>query len=246
MKLKQALALLALLVSAAPCLGQVTISPPSPNVLDTIRVHLPANAVPKVYIPATTSASMAANKITIALGALSFEGPPNNTPLNWPIGPLPAGIYQVEITYDQTVVGTSNFTVSPVPQQEFTDCSAHPCGPFWLHTDMWWKSTESGWGASLVQHGFGAIFGVFFVYATDGSATWYVMPGGHWASNARFEGDVYQTRGPQLEAFDPHGVTTSLVGSAVVDFDLTDPGVAALSLTIGAKTIQKTIQPMTY
>ena len=245
MTFKQALVFLALLVSSAPCFSQVSISPQSPTVLDTIRIQLPTSAIPNLYNPSGTNVSMESNKITVALGTIDFEGMPNNRPLNWPVGPLPAGTYQVEVQLGQTVLGSTQFTVSPRPTQVTAGCVG-PCGPLWNHTDMWWNPSESGWGASIVQHGSGMIFGTFLIYAADGTATWYFLPGGHWTSTTEFDGDVYQTRGPQLETFDPHNVNVSLVGSAALTFSDTDPDQAGLSLTIGGKTIQKSIQRMTY
>ena len=242
---KQALVFLAFLVSCAPCFSQVSISPQLPTVLDTIRIQLPASAIPKLYDPSGTNVSMASNKITVALGPIDFESLPNSRPLNWPVGPLPAGTYQVEVRLDQSVLGNTQFTVSPRPTQVTAGCVG-PCGPLWNHTDMWWNPSESGWGASFVQHGSGMIFGVFFIYADNGTATWYVLPGGHWKSTTEFDGDVYQTRGPQLEAFDPYGVNISLVGSAALTFSDTDPDQATLSLTIAGKTFQKAIQRQPY
>jgi hypothetical protein len=246
MSLKRILISLILLVAAAPCFSQVSISPSSPTVLDTIRIQLPASAIPRAYNPSGTNVSMAANKITVALGIIDFSaGLPNNSPLNWPVGPLPAGAYQVEVRYDQTVVATGQFSVLPRPNQGSAGCQ-FPCGPLWNHTDMWWNSNESGWGASIVQHGSGAIFGTFLIYAVDGTATWYFLSGGRWTSTTAFEGDVYQSRGPQLDAFDPRSVTVSRAGSATLTFSDTNPDLATLSLTVGGKTIQKAIQRMPY
>lgn len=236
MTLKRSLTFLALLVCSTAGLGQVTILPASPTALDLVRIRLPASALPQAWNPSGTTVSMAANKVTIVLGLVDFSAfiPPK--PVDWPIGQLPAGTYQVELQYDQKVVGTAQFSVSARRSQ----------GPLWNHTDMWWNSTESGWGASIQQHGSGTIFGTFFIYAADGTATWYVLPGGHWTSTTEFDGDVYQTRGPQLETFDPHNVSVSLVGSAAITFSETDPEQATLSLTIGARTIQKAIQRQSF
>jgi hypothetical protein len=231
---RNALMFVALLLSV-PAFGQVSISPQSPTVLDTIYVQLPL-AAGTGFDPASTTVSMASNKITIAFGSSFFHPvPPSLGALNWPVGPLPAGTYQVEIQQDNVVIGSTQFTVLPRPAN----------GPLWNNTDMWWDPTESGWGASFVQHGSGNIFGTFFIYASDGTATWYVMPGGQWTTALEFHGDVYQTRGPVLDSFDPHGVNASLVGSAIIDFDV-NLGRASLFLTIGGKTIQKAIQRQTY
>ena len=234
MKLRLALGSLVLLMLSAPCFGQVSTFPKSPTVLDTIYVQLPS--LPKAFDPGSTTVSMASNKITIAFGSNDFTPlPPALYALNWPVGPLPAGTYQVEIQQDNAVIGNTQFTVSPRPAN----------GPLFSHTDMWWNPSESGWGASLVQHGAGSIFGVFFVYADNGAATWYVMPGGQWTHGDEFQGSLYQTRGPQLEAFDPNSVNVSLAGSVTIVFDV-DPQRASVYLTINGKTIQKAIQRQTY
>ncbi|MBL0142059.1 MAG: hypothetical protein IPP91_08255 [Betaproteobacteria bacterium] len=189
---------------------------------------------------------MVSNKISVALGEIDLAPlPPNDRPLNWPVGPLPAGTYQVEVQLGQTVLGSTQFTVSPRPTQATAGCVG-PCGPLWDHTDMWWNPSESGWGASIVQHGSGMIFGVFNIYADNGTATWYVLPGGNWKSTTEFDGAIYQTRGPQLDAFDPHSVIISPIGSAVLTFSDTDPDQASLSLTIAGKTYQKAIQRQPY
>jgi hypothetical protein len=230
---KHTLVSLALLISSASCFGQVAISPQAPTVLDTIYIQL---SLAKAFTPESTQVSMASNKITIAFRSSTFApSPPSLFSLNWPVGPLPAGTYQAEVQEDQAVIGTAQFTVLPRPAN----------GPLWSNTDMWWNSAESGWGASFMQHGSSNIFGVFFIYAADGTATWYVLPGGQWTSGLEFRGDVYQTRGPVLDSFDPHSVNVSLVGSATIDFDV-DPNKASLFLTIAGKTIQKAIQRMAF
>ena len=233
MTLKSTLVLVTLLVGSVPCLSQVSISPVSPTVLDTVYVQLPLT---NAFNPGGTTLSMASNKITIEIGTNDLAPlPPSLYALNWPVGPLPAGTYQVEVKQDNAVIGSTQFTVSPRPSN----------GPLFSHTDMWWNPSESGWGASFVQHGSGNIFGTFFIYASDGSATWYVLPGGQWTTPLEFHGDVYQTHGPLLDSFDPHTVNVTLVGSATIVFDV-DPNKASVFLTIAGKTVQKAIQRQTY
>lgn len=236
MIIRQALTFIALLACSTAGLSQVTVFPAVPSALDMVRIQLPASALPNAWNPSGTTVSMAANKVTIVLGVVDFSAGIPPKPVDWPVGQLPAGSYQVELQYDQRVVGTAQFAVSPRPSQ----------GPLWNNTDMWWNSAESGWGASFVQHGTGNIFGTFFVYAADGSPTWYFLSGGHWTTTTRFDGGVYQARGPQLEAFDTNSVNISLVGSATITFSDTDPDQATLSLTIGNRTVQKAIQRMSY
>jgi hypothetical protein len=227
------LAAMALIFSSANCFSQVTISPPSPTELDTINVQIPLT---QGYEPGSTNLSMASNKITFSfLSSVIAPSAPSLYTFNWPVGPLPAGVYQVEIRENQTVIGTTNFTVLPRPGN----------GPLYSHTDMWWNAAESGWGASLVQHGSGNIFGVFYIYAANGTATWYVLPGGHWTTGFVFQGDLYQTKGPALQGFDPSLVTVNRIGAATITFDA-DPTKASLSLTIDGQTIQKAITRMSY
>jgi len=233
MALKVSLASLVLVFTSADCFGQVTTSPQSPTVLDTIYVQLP---LAKAFQPGSTTVSMASNKITIAFTSSIFSPPPPSLlTLNWPVGPLPAGSYQVEIEQDQAVIGSTQFTVAPRPTN----------GPYYSHTDMWWNSAESGWGASLVQHGSGNIFGTFFIYAANGTATWYALPGGQWTTGLEFQGNLYQTTGPMLDGFSPNLVTATQVGSATIDFDA-DPNRASLILTIAGKTVQKALSRMSY
>ena len=40
-------------------------------------------------------------------------------------------------------------------------------------SDLWWNPAESGWGIQLVQRG-ALIFATMFVYAANGTPTWYV------------------------------------------------------------------------
>lgn len=58
--------------------------------------------------------------------------------------------------------------------------------------DLWWNAAESGWGLSVHQQG-QTLFGVWYSYAADGSANWYVMPGGAWTSGDTFTGTLYRT-----------------------------------------------------
>ena len=71
------------------------------------------------------------------------------------------------------------------------------------YTDMWWNSSESGWGVSFMQHSAtNQVFAVWYTYdpreAQAGGQfkpLWIVMSGGTWTSPTTISGPVYVTNG---------------------------------------------------
>lgn len=67
------------------------------------------------------------------------------------------------------------------------------------YSDLWWNPQESGWGVNVVQQ-LETAFVTLFVYAPDGSPTWYVAPAArithHGTGGPLFTGTLYRTRGP--------------------------------------------------
>jgi lysyl endopeptidase len=108
------------------------------------------------------------------------------------------------------------------------------------YTDLWWNAAESGWGLSLTQHG-SALFAAWFVYDANGRSTWYVIPGGTWATSTSFTGDVYSTTGPDPMAasFDPTRVVRTKVGTGTLRFPGTTQGTFAY--TVNGISEQRTI-----
>ena len=232
-----------LCLSALPLLAfdvhaQITISPQAPREAETVRVQMPASALLELYNGQGTTMSMVGNRITITLGFTDFLPLPSTQPLDWPIGQLPPGNYQVEVrqrgnTQQERTIGTADFTVTPRPAQ----------GSLWNHSDMWWIPSESGWGISIIQHGTGAIFAVLFLYDQDREPAWYVVPGGQWTQPTRFAGTVYRTAGPPFGGtFNPADVTLTSVGTATLVFSGNDPDRATLTLAIDGRTTEKAIQ----
>lgn len=84
------------------------------------------------------------------------------------------------------------------------------------YSDLWWNPQESGWGVNVVQQ-LETAFVTLFVYAPDGSPTWYVAPDAritHYGSaGPLFTGTLYRTRGPWHGGpFDPRQVQATAVG----------------------------------
>jgi len=68
-------------------------------------------------------------------------------------------------------------------------------------SDLWWNSTESGWGIQFVHRG-STMFATLFVYDAAGNPTWYVatMLGTKANGVLTFTGDLLATHGPWFGA----------------------------------------------
>jgi len=79
--------------------------------------------------------------------------------------------------------------------------------------DLWFNPAESGWGITLHQQ-YNTVFATWFVYDTDGSPTWLVMPDA--AHNyGVITGDVYRPAAASTGMpFVASGVSTHKVGTA--------------------------------
>jgi hypothetical protein len=115
-------------------------------------------------------------------------------------------------------------------------------------TDQWWTSSESGWGAAVVQQA--NMLGVdLMVYGVDGKPAWYVVwapnkpdaPAGHTV----FSGDLYATTGPWFGGpFNPGLVAERKVGT--LTFDATGPNSAAITYSVDGVNVAKSVSRMTW
>lgn len=123
-------------------------------------------------------------------------------------------------------------------------CLAHAAN----YSDMWFNPNESGWGVTIADHETN-LFAVWYAYDTDGSPTWFTVPGGTFnANHTYFVGDVYRTTGPAFSGpFDPSAVKTTKVGTASFDFAPGGAsGTALFSYTVGPASAKKTIQRLSF
>jgi hypothetical protein len=85
----------------------------------------------------------------------------------------------------------------------FAGSAAAQSTPAANYTDMWWNSSESGWGLSFVQHSTNQVYAVWYTYdpRESDAATgqfkpiWLVMAGGTWTTPTSITGPVYVTSG---------------------------------------------------
>ncbi len=115
-------------------------------------------------------------------------------------------------------------------------------------SDLWWNSSEGGWGVN-VSHQDDTLFLTFFVYAANGPALWSSASNVPYVtsppSSTTYTGPLYQTTGPYYGgAFDPKNVSYRAVGT--VTFIAQSPNVAVLSYTADGVTVNKALQRYTF
>jgi uncharacterized protein (DUF1800 family) len=115
------------------------------------------------------------------------------------------------------------------------------------YTDIWWNPSESGWGLTLSHHG-DQIFGVWYIYGTDGKPLWVVMSDGVFSNNGRtFTGSIYRTTGTPYTSpvFYPSQTTVGRVGTARIDFDADDEN-ATVTYNVGATNLTKRVTRQSF
>jgi hypothetical protein len=100
------------------------------------------------------------------------------------------------------------------------------------YSDLWWNSSESGWGMAMAQQ-FGVTFLAWYIYDAQGKPTWLVST--CTMSGSSCSGAVYSTTGPPFgPTFNSNAVQPSAAGTITVNF--TDANHAVLSYTANGVT----------
>lgn len=112
-------------------------------------------------------------------------------------------------------------------------------------SDMWWNSSESGWGLNIIQQS-DTLFMTFFIYGSNGNAVWYVAPATTYTSGFTFSGPLYQTTGPWFGGgfFNPSAVGVRQVGTAT--FVLANVNTATLSYSADGLSANKALTRQTW
>lgn len=114
------------------------------------------------------------------------------------------------------------------------------------YSDMWWGGvSENGWGFNIAQNS-DQLFGVLYGYREDGSATWFVMPGGTWTSSKSFTANAYTTTGPAYTnpVFNPGNVTVSPVGTVTLLFN--NRNSATLTYTLNCASTTRNVERLEF
>jgi hypothetical protein len=115
--------------------------------------------------------------------------------------------------------------------------------PSFNYSDLWWTSTESGWGISLLQHPSNIIFAAWFTYDEAGQPKWYVASDCHLVGDFCY-GTLYETTGsPFSQPFNPSAVTIRPVGTLALTFTSYSTGTMTYSVRGVVATKQITRQP---
>jgi hypothetical protein len=217
----------------------------------SVQQHSPSNAqfnaiyvydgagLPRWYVMPGGTWS---NNFTVYTGLL-YQ--PSGSPLNnYQASSLFVGnaVGTMTLTYNNLNSMTMQYTINNVSgtknmvRQSFTGGTA----PFNVG-DMWWGGqSQNGWGINISQQG-GTLFGVWYTYGLNGTATWFVMPGGSWSGNA-YTGTMYSTLGsPWIGTiYNPNQLVVNTVGT--LSFNFLDANNAIMNYTFTSGTFAGTSQ----
>ena len=113
------------------------------------------------------------------------------------------------------------------------------------YQDLWWRSTESGWGIFLTHQG-DTMMLAWFTYGPDGRGTWLVASNVAKTGNATYSGTLARTVGPAFNAepWDASKVKQVPVGSVTLTF--TGADTATLAYTADAQPGTKSLTRFSF
>lgn len=122
--------------------------------------------------------------------------------------------------------GTDNFSRLDNVSSSLAPYLNPSSGPAYDFTDLWWNSSESGWGLNLIQHPNGIIFAIWYTYDANGKMTWYHVPTGTWTDSMTYTGTLYAVAGPafSVNPFNAANVKRTPVGNATLSFASSSTG----------------------
>lgn len=109
-------------------------------------------------------------------------------------------------------------------------------GPTRDYTGAWYVPAESGWGLTVFNYP-GQLFSLFFVYDTQGRATWYRFQG-VWSGTDTMTANLDRATGPVwASSFNPASVSYTTVGTATITFT----SATAATLTFNDGIVNRTV-----
>ena len=115
-------------------------------------------------------------------------------------------------------------------------------------SDLWWNSSENGWGIQFVQRG-STIFATMFVYDTAGNPTFYVatMVGTKANGALTFTGDLFTTHGSWFGTvpYNPAAFGGAKVGTMTWQKGSGEPGTLTYSVN-GVNVTKSLIRQSTF
>jgi len=222
--------------------------PPQPTSFESVNLRMTVDSC--AFNASTVRVAQSSNviRVTQRLNNCFAAGTPLAVDVR--LGALAAGDYRVEVFPADSATGTPTESLSfqvrdPVENAIFPP----PPRPLADYSGIWFDPNESGWGLTLHQGATHAMFGLLFVYNTDGQPEWFSLQAGRWLGSTRWESTLFRTTGPYylgMMMFDAGQVTYTQVGTASLDF--TDVpgqnGRALLSYTVNGSGTSKSIRRM--
>ncbi len=241
----QALVASLCLTAAGGAFAQLSIDPPSPTALDTVRLRYTHVGCTN---PDSVQVSQDSNRITVLADRVLFPdcGTVQGFYEEYTLGRLPSGEYEASLIINPPPGTTGpSAQVGPIHVTVSSAAATGTLHPHDNYTDMWWNPLEPGWAltASQIEE---RLFLVWVTYDSAGKAAWLVVPGGAWSRDAdqrlHFGGKAYRTTGsPWTMPYDPLALRINPVGTA--DFSPFDASHAIFSYTIdgvsGSKMVER-------
>jgi hypothetical protein len=111
------------------------------------------------------------------------------------------------------------------------------------YQDLWWNPSESGWGISIAHQG-STLFGLMYVYDTNGQGLWLSMSNGMQTGTRTFSGPLYASNGPAYYASPWTPATTVPIGNMTLAFSDGENG--TLTYTVNGLQVVKQIKRFVY
>jgi hypothetical protein len=164
----------------------------------------------------------------------------------------------IRLTFDSASSATLEYTVNGAPvskriePQRFSTPSSCAWSAFDRsyavnYQDLWYKTTESGWGVNFTEQG-DILFATLFNYGAGGKGVWYVMSNGaRSATDSRtFTGPLYRTNGPAFNASPWTAIGVTQVGTMTVAFDAQAGHRATLTYTVDGAPVTKAVERQAF
>lgn len=147
-------------------------------------------------------------------------GTPPNVPWNG-AGRIVSSVGNGTLTFTDANNGTLSYTINGVAGTKTIARTIFATGstpPVVDYTDLWWNTSESGWGMALTQE-YAMIFVAWYTYDALGNAVWYVASNCPLVS-AGCAGDLYKVSGgsPLTVAWKGAGLVVTPVGNVAIAF----------------------------
>jgi hypothetical protein len=106
------------------------------------------------------------------------------------------------------------------------------------YTDLWWNSSESGWGINLAHQG-DIIFATLYTYDAGANPVWFFMSNGAKQPDGSYSGTIARASGPAFNANPWTPITPITVGTMRLTF--TTANSATLDYTVNGVSVTKGI-----